>query len=100
MAKDHSKRVRRPSRILLLLLSIIVIPFVLVFGIATTVARPYFALLDGITRPNLSTEENRAEPRAITQEVEAEAIVLLENNGALPLGTGARVGRSGSSTAS
>lgn len=91
MAKDHSKKVRRPSRILLLLLSIVVIPFVLVLGIATTVARPYFALLDGVTRPNLSTEENRTEPRAITQEVEAEAIVLLENNGALPLDRGARV---------
>ncbi len=91
MAKDPNKPVRRPSRILLWVLSILVIPFVLILGITTTVVRPYFAMINGIMAPNLSTEENRAEPRAMTQEVESEAIVLLENNGALPLGDGARV---------
>ena len=91
MAKDPNKPVRRPSRILLWVLSILVIPFVLILGITTTVVRPYFAMINGIMAPNLSTEENRAEPRAMTQEVESEAIVLLENNGALPLGDGAKV---------
>ncbi|MBQ3300964.1 MAG: glycoside hydrolase family 3 C-terminal domain-containing protein, partial [Eggerthellaceae bacterium] len=91
MAKDPNKPVRRPSRILLWVLSILVIPFVLILGITTTIARPYFAMINGIMAPNLSSEENRAEPRAMTQEVESEAIVLLENNGALPLGAGAKV---------
>ena len=92
MAKDPNKKVRRPSRILLWVLSILVLPFVVVLALATTVARPAFALLDEfVLAPNQSTEENRAEPREITQEVESEAIVLLENNGALPLGSGARV---------
>ncbi|MCR4871719.1 MAG: glycoside hydrolase family 3 C-terminal domain-containing protein [Atopobiaceae bacterium] len=91
MAKDPNKPVRRPSRILLWVLSILVIPFVLILGITTTIVRPYFAMINGIMAPNLSTEENRAEPRAMTQEVESEAIVLLENKGALPLGAGAKV---------
>ena len=84
--------IRRPNRPLLWLLWILVIPFVIVFALATTVARPYFTLLDAfVLRPNMSTEENRADARAITEEVESEAIVLLENNGVLPLGAGAKV---------
>ena len=89
--KGKDGMVKRPSRILLVLLSILVIPFVLVLALTTTVVRPYFAMIDGIMAPNLSTEENRAEPRAMTQEVESEAIVLLENNGALPLAAGSKV---------
>ncbi len=91
MAKDPNKPVRRPSRILLWLLSIIMIPFVAVLVLTTTVARPYFAMVNGIIAPNLSTEENRAEPRAMTQEVESEAIVMLENNGTLPLAPGSKI---------
>ena len=87
--KDGS--IRRPSRIALFLLTVLVLPFVLVLALTTTVVRPYFAMINGILAPNLSTEENRAEPRAMTQEVESEAIVLLENNGVLPLGEGAKV---------
>ena len=89
--KGKDGMVKRPSRILLVLLSILVIPFVLVLALTTTVVRPYFAMINGIMAPNLSTEENRAEPRAMTQEVESEAIVLLENNGALPLAAGSKV---------
>ena len=89
--KGKDGMVKRPSRILLVLLSILVIPFVLVLALTTTVVRPYFAMINGIMAPNLSTEANREEPRAMTQEVESEAIVLLENDGVLPLGPGARV---------
>lgn len=87
--KDGS--IRRPSRIALFLLTVLVLPFVLVLALTTTLVRPYFAMINGIMAPNLSTEENRAEPRAMTQEVESEAVVLLENNGVLPLGAGAKV---------
>ena len=84
--------IRRPNRPLLWLLWILIIPFIVVLAITTTVARPYFALVNEfVMQPNMSTEENRAEPRAITEEVESEGIVLLENNGALPLGKGAKV---------
>ena len=89
--KTKDGAIKRPSRVLLVLLWILVIPFCAVLAITATVARPYFAMVNGIMAPNLSIEENRAEPRAITQEVESEAIVLLENDGVLPLGSGARV---------
>lgn len=92
MAKDPDKKVRRPNRPLLWILWILVIPFIVVLALGTTIARPYFALLNEfIVQPNLSTEVNRAEPRAMTEEVESEAIVLLENDGALPLAPGAKV---------
>jgi len=89
--KRRDGSIRRPSRIALFLLTVLVLPFVVVLALTTTMVRPYFAMINGILAPNLSTEENRAEPRAMTQEVESEAIVLLENNGALPLGDGAKV---------
>ena len=89
--KTKDGAIKRPSRVLRVLLWILVIPFCAVLAITATVARPYFAMVNGIMAPNLSIEENRAEPRAITQEVESEAIVLLENDGVLPLGSGARV---------
>lgn len=89
--KKKDGGIRRPSRIALFLLTVLVIPFVVVLALTTTVVRPYFAMINGIMAPNLSTDENRAEPRAMTQEVESEAIVLLENNGALPLRKDAKV---------
>ena len=89
--KKKDGTIRRPNRPLLWLLWILIIPFVVVLLLATTIARPYFGLFNELMTPNAEAVAEREASRAITQEVESEAIVLLENDGALPLGTGAKV---------
>ena len=93
MAKDPNRPVRRPSRILLVLLSVLIIPFLVVLALLSTVASPFMGLLNILTVTPSGPELEAAQvaSRDMTQEVESEAIVLLENDGALPLGTGAKV---------
>ncbi len=93
MAKDPNKPVRRPSRILLVLLSVLVIPFLVALTVVSTVASPFMGLLNILTVTPSGPEVEAAQvaSRDMTQEIESEAIVLLENDGALPLGAGAKV---------
>ena len=93
MAKDPNRPVRRPSRILLVLLSVLIIPFLVVLALLSTVASPFMGLLNILTVTPSGPELEAAQvaSRDMTQEVESEAIVLLENDGALPLGTGTKV---------
>ena len=65
----------------------------MVLALLSTVASPFMGLLNILTVTPSGPELEAAQvaSREMTQEVESEAIVLLENDGALPLGTGAKV---------
>ena len=84
--------IKRPSRVLLVLLWILAIPFVAI-TVLGFVIKPFHGLLNILTVTPSGVELDAAQEasRAMSQEVESEGIVLLENNGALPLGAGAKV---------
>lgn len=96
MSKKESNAVpKRPGKLSLVLMSILT-AVTLIFGIAAAVLVPKnFDMINSFFAAGPSGEEVDAARQAsaeMTQEVEAEGIVLLENkNGALPLQSGTAV---------
>lgn len=91
MDEKKQKKIRRPSRIAFCLMSLLLVVLVGINVVVGSVVTPYFPFLQNfLNEPptdevSVSATEKSA---AITQQVEAEGIVLLTNNGTLPVTSG------------
>ncbi len=93
MKQKKVKKIRRPSRILMVLMTLVT-ALVLVLTAVVTVARPYYGFLNNFITGGQETDGTKAANEAskeITQEVEEEGIILLKNNGNLPLASSTKV---------
>ncbi len=93
--EKKAKRIRRPNRPLLVLMCLIT-AIVIALNVAIIgIAAPYLDLLDTVLTGEVETDQTVAANEAgeaITEEVESEAIVLLENNDStLPLASSTKV---------
>lgn len=82
------KKIRRPSRIAFCLMSFLTIVLVGLNALMLAVVRPYYGFLNNFLAGAPETKEAAAATQNsadITREVEGEGIVLLKNNGGLPL---------------
>lgn len=86
--------VKRPSRLLLVFVSLLLAVFLainavawfVVPSIAPAVVSMATGLINGVSRkPDQAALDATAASRDLTEEIEGESIVLLKNNGALPL---------------
>ncbi len=87
------KKLRRPSRILFLLVTLL---FAVVLAISAVVvyARPYYGFINNFISGSAGTENlasAKEDSKAITQEVEEEGIILLKNENSLPLASNTKV---------
>jgi len=90
MTKDPEKKVKRPKRLLFVLLTLVSAIVVVVTVVGVGVVGPYSGLLNtflnsGARATTEEATEASAQTAAITEEVEGEGIVLLKDDGALPL---------------
>ncbi len=93
MKKNKEKRIRRPSRIVFFLMTVV---FAIVLAISSVVVyiRPYYGFINNFISKSTGTEnldEAKAASKAITQEVEEEGIILLKNEGGLPLAANEKI---------
>ncbi|MDD6359789.1 MAG: glycoside hydrolase family 3 C-terminal domain-containing protein [Parafannyhessea umbonata] len=96
-----AKQVKRPKRVLFVLMIALSVLVVGVTGVVGVVVSPYFDLATTfMTKPDMSSKSVKkasAATRAVTEQVEGEAIVLLKNqDGALPLSSTGKVNVFGS----
>lgn len=98
---EKGRRIRRPNRPLLVLMcvivAIVVVLNVLVIGFAT----PYFGVINTRMVGKPTTEEATKATQAssnMTETVEDDGIILLSNDGALPLGGNEKVNVFGAAT--
>ncbi len=99
MKQKKEKRIRRPSRIAFCVMCLISAIVLAVSGILGFVVRPYFGFINNFISGHQDTERSlaaNAASEAITQEVEEEGIILLKNEGGLPLASGTKVNVFGS----
>ena len=98
--KKKVKVPRRPNRPLLVLVSLLVVALIAVNGLFWGLVNPHLDIVNVFTaRPDATTEEYKQAAQAtadITEEVESEGIVLLKNDGGLPLGGTTKVNVLGS----
>ena len=98
--KKKVKVPRRPNRPLLVLVSLLVVALIAVSGLFWGLVNPHLDIVNVFTaRPDATTEEYKQAAQAtadITEEVESEGIVLLKNDGGLPLGGTTKVNVLGS----
>lgn len=102
MAKDPNKKVRRPNRFLLVLMCLISVVVIALNVAVVGVVAPHLDILQVFTsRPDMeaaSLQEASAATASITEEVEAEGLILLTNDGVLPLAGVDKVNVFGSTT--
>ena len=82
------KKIRRPSRIAFCFVSFLLIIFMVLNVVITNVVSPYFGFIQNfLTEAPKSNEakEATAASAEVTKTIEEEGIVLLKNNGSLPL---------------
>lgn len=96
-----AKQVKRPKRVLFVLMIALSVLVVGVTGVVGVVVSPYFDMATTfMTKPDMSSKSVKkasAATRAVTEQVEGEAIVLLKNqDGALPLSSTGKVNVFGS----
>ena len=90
MAKDPNKKVKRPKRLLFVLLTIVSAIVIAVTVVGVGVVGQYSGLLNTFVNSGAraSTDEAAAastQTAAVTEEVEGEGVILLKDDGALPL---------------
>lgn len=93
------KKIRRPSRIAFCLMSVLMIVFVGLNAVMLGVVRPYYGFLNNFLSGAPESAEAAAATQnsaAVTEEVEGEGIVLLKNDGGLPLAGGTKINVFGS----
>lgn len=99
--KMPAKPVKRPKRVLFVLMIVLSVLVVGATGFVGVVVSPYFDLVTTFTtKPDMESKTVKkasAATRAVTEQVEGEAIVLLKNEGnALPLAATGKVNVFGS----
>lgn len=90
MAKDPNKKVKRPKRLLFVLLTIVSAIVIAVTVVGVGVVGQYSGLISTFVNSGAraSTDEAAAastQTAAVTEEVEGEGVILLKDDGALPL---------------
>lgn len=89
-SKEKTKEVKRPKRLLFVLMCIVAGLVAAVTIVGVFVVRPYSGIINTFLNSSSRADNEEAaaaseQTAAITEEVEGEGIVLLKNDGALPL---------------
>ena len=87
MKEKNTTKIKRPSRIAFFFMSLLLVIIVVINGVLT-IARPYFGVIDNFLSSaptGAALDEITASAKDITLKEAEEGIVLLSNNGALPL---------------
>ena len=90
MAKDPNKKVKRPKRLLFVLLTIVSAIVIAVTVVGVGVVGQYSGLLNTFINSGARAKNDEAaaastQTAAVTEEVEGEGVILLKDDGALPL---------------
>ena len=101
MGGEKKQRVpRRANRPLLVVVCLLVVLVTAVSGVMYALVVPHLDIASPfVSKPDMTSEEVKSASAAtadITEEVESEAVVLLKDDGALPLGADAKVNVFGS----
>lgn len=101
MGGEKKQRVpRRANRPLLVVVCLLVVLVTAVSGVMYALVIPHLDIASPfVSKPDMTSEEVKSASAAtadITEEVESEAVVLLKDDGALPLGADAKVNVFGS----
>jgi len=94
------KKIRRPSRIMFCLMTLLLVIVLALNAVMINVVSPYYGFINNFLASAPDTEEAKAATAAsaeITQEVEEEGIILLTNDGTLPLKEGSKINLFGAS---
>lgn len=86
--EKKEKKIRRPSRIVFGLMSFLLVILIGVNTVVASVVSPYFGFLNNFLSEAPTNEEALTATQKsadLTQEVEEEGIIMLTNNGSLPL---------------
>ncbi len=86
--KEKARKLRRPSRIVFCLMTVLFALVIAVNAVIFIIVRPYFGLINNFLSKKESTQEMEDTAQAsrdITQEVEEEGIILLKNDGTLSI---------------
>ena len=90
MAKDPNKKVKRPKRLLFVLLTIVSAIVIAVTVVGVGVVGQYSGLINTFVNSGARAKCDEAaaastQTAAVTEEVEGEGVILLKDDGALPL---------------